>query len=355
MSLRTPNGPVLTITPDELTPGFLGEMFRDGVKAVVLSQDERVALLWEECIPSANRSGCKNNREVLPWHGSLTDIAKNHRSEGWAPAGRGDLLCYIPGNLGYTARKYSLSKEPLTGKIESYPAQMNSNGTTYQVPGFVRDTIWDLMNDISLSLFPKGYLPEDYEVIFERLKYDDNFSDNVSKNILLADSCGRWSRTGHIVDAYKASMVGPFNSRIVRDFLALCCVFPFLRAPIQSMNKFLLRFDKNKIVPKGKKLIGAPHTDGRYITGLLSERHNISTEFFDGKDWQTMPISTKTLTLFPGRELPDNINIKPTNHRILIETEEKHLTPEQLNVTMVIGSRKRKDFGAGKSGIFPQI
>jgi hypothetical protein len=68
-----------------------------------------------------------------------------------------------------------------------------------------------------------------------------------------------------------------------------------------------------------------------------------------------MPMSTKTLTLFPGRDLPDDISIEPTNHRILIETEEKPLRPDQANVTMIIGSRKRKDPGTGRANIFSQI
>lgn len=178
--------------------------------------------------------------------------------------------------------------------------------------------------------------------MLERLKYDDNIEDTVKKMDLIMDSCGLWSKIGHEVDHYKGSMVGPFNLKYVRDITALLCLIPITRSLIQALNNLFYISDKKIQVPDGAKLIGIAHTDGRYVTCLFSSRDQIRTEFYDGRTWNELPVLAHTLTIMPGREVPNHYRIRPTTHRVLVADSKCSSHSRAMNITFVLGARKRR-------------
>ena len=144
------------------------------------------------------------------------------------------------------------------------------------------------------------------------------------------------SKIGRAVDTYKGLLVGPFDYRYLRDAIALLCVVPGQGRLIRALNELLRPLSRMKNPPKHTRIIGQPHSDGRIITCLASDRDVIRTELYDGKRWVELPMTPDALYILPN-SIPSEYRVEPTFHRVLHIGQDARSPSTRPNVTLVVG------------------
>jgi hypothetical protein len=326
-STACPNA-IVKISGEELTPGRLREMFRNGAKTAILVDNDQVRRIWEGLLSSNNSNSLAVDNRARFWENHLLSIARNHVS---GDTDVGDMLRFIPGSLAYIACKAIIF--PSGQKMRVIPDHFWVGNQQATLPEDILRTTWDLMSDILKSMLPSSSVYPSYAVAIERLKYPGH-SDLDQMYTLLADSGGAWTRLGHKLDAYKGTAVGPFDLKAIRDLYAWCCLMPGVGLLLRKLNSLLKDFSR-KSVPEATRLIGTPHVDDlKVVTALASDRNVIKTEVYDGRHWVELPLSYDSLAIFPSRQASKQLGVAPTWHRVLqIERDDEPATLRQ-NVTL---------------------
>jgi hypothetical protein len=338
---------IAKISIEDLRPGSLYEIFRNGKKAVILENDSRVLQLWNDLF-DANDSVGTENGEIHPWDGSLVDMARNNQSgdpnnkSAFPRDNAGDTMFFIKGSLAYIARKIVLFKDENSQILRTYPESFINENTQFFLPEHIRQTTWKLGADIFNSALPTEAELPSYCMLIERLKYKDCLADLDKIFGLLDGSGGRWGKFGRKLDSCIATAAGPFSYRFVNILYALASQVPGISKILYKQNEYFRRLSKMKYVDEDSMIIGAPHTDGRLFTCLSSLRKSIKTEIFDGKQWIELPLTNHSLAIFPGRGLENLCGIKPTIHRILQLNQNIKSNPAATNRSLIFGFRPKE-------------
>lgn len=315
---------IVHCSADTPSAGHLGKLFQGGAKAILLD-DHRAAWIWKRMIESPSPSSSLASEILSPKADFLFRIARNHIDRNLSA---GDMLRFTPGGIGHIARKI-LFRRKENGAYETLPSHFSGD----TVPQDLLDTGWDLMSDILRSTFPAHRPPPAYKVSLEVLKYPDSYEEIESIESLLRDSSGKWARLGLAVDTWKAQAAGLFDVKFIRDCTAFASLAPGLGKILGTMNGWMVPMS-HKSVPNGFSIVGAPHCDGgKILTALLSERGTLSTELHTGQQWQTLPMSSRTLAILPSKQMDPQLGIPPTLHRILIK-DRLNGVPAKPNITL---------------------
>jgi len=302
-----------------------------------VENDDRILKLWDALFGSDDGKR-EYSREVLPWEGSLLDMARNHHARKDVGSHIGDVLFYSQCHLAYIARKIILFEDTDNKKLRTIPECFFNGSRRFILSERIRKLVWELGSEVFQSATPAGSKPPSYRMSIERLKYEDCFSDVEKMTLLLKNSSDIWSRIGRKVDDQKKTAAGPLNRRYVSDLFGLLCQIPGIRFFVRRLNEFFRSSSKMESIEDNAKIIGQSHTDGRLITCCSSVRHSIKTEIFDGKNWIELPLTRDLLAIIPGSGL-ENYGIYPTMHRVLHLTGTNRSASTGTNKTLILGLR----------------
>jgi hypothetical protein len=332
---------IVRVSRDDLKPGSLATLFKSGAKAVILTGDQRVYQLWNGLF-GAKLCGSEKNGDIEPpWESSLLNTARNHRS---GDMNLGEMLRFVPGSFAHSARKTIVFQAPDQQQhLQTIPKNYFNNNRGMTFPQNLLRTAWDLMSEIVSSTSLDGPGDPPYAVAIEQLKYPSSSVDLDKIFELLSDSGGKWTQIGHRLDAYKATAMGPFNTRVVRDLFAVLSLVPGFRSLLHQANGFLTGLD-HKNVSEGMRIVGDPHVDSeKVLTALASDRDVLITEVYDGKRWVELPLSPDTLTILPCEKMT-KYRVAPTVHRILIKDRTLTSTLSKSNATLGLAVVERGKF-----------
>src|SRR5690606_14087341 len=144
------------------------------------------------------------------------------------------------------------------------------------------------------------------------------------------------------MDMLREEAQGPLRHPGVSDLFAALSMAGPLRRGLERVNARFASSSRTAI-PDGTLLIGKAHYDGRYFSAMCSDRSNISTEIFDGRQWHELPMNRDHLIVLPGLDAQSAFGIRPTLHRILHRSNEAQGAdaPTAENVTLLFGTVKR--------------
>lgn len=318
----------MELTQDGLQPGIIGDLFRNGTRAVHLQHDDRILELWSELVMAQKDTG------RAFWQRSLADFSRNHLA---MQMDVGDLLRFCPGLFGHIARKAILYREAEDRSIKMIPEYFWCNGERETWPQDILQVAWALASDIFQSALPNTFDYSQYAVALELLKYPSCEAELEDIFNLLADSSGGWTRIGQQLDTYKVMAEGPLDTKGLRDLFALASLVPGLRQPLHALNRLLRPFSRYP-APLDAHLIGAAHTDtSRAITCIGGDRDRITTEIHDGHQWHQLDFTPNSLFIFPADLMSEELNFQPTVHRYSTTKDRTRPTVEKPNVTLLLG------------------
>lgn len=320
--------PIVHCSADIASPGKLGKLFQAGAKAVLLD-DHRAAWIWKRMIEIPSPTSSLASEIFSSKDDFLFRIARNHIDRNLSA---GDMIRFTTGGFGHIARKIVFIRKE-NGTYETLPSHFSGDA----IPQDLLDTAWNLMSDILRSTFPAHCPPPAHKVGLEILKYPDSYEEIECIESLLRDSSGQWARFGRVMDAWKAQAAGLFDVKFIRDGVAFASLFPGLGKVLGTMNRWMVPMS-HKSVPNEFSIVGAPHCDGgKIVTALLSERGSLSTELHTGQQWQTLPMSSRTLVILPSKQLDPQLGIPSTLHRILIKNSSSKM-PAKPNITLSLSA-----------------
>lgn len=337
---------VVEVSRSDLKPGKLAALFSQGTRAVILSDDDRVGRIWDGLQPTQHRIGETIDASGPFWDEGLITLARNHRDGDLFV---GDMLRFTQNTIGHIARKTTVFPDPLTGEMETIPQAFWRGDDQVRLPDTVTQTSWELITDVLRSSLPATCDIGEYAASVEQLKYPTD-ADLDMILTLLADSSGGFARLGRKIDRERMMLRGPFALPKIRELLALTSLIPGVRHLVSRMNAFWVHRDE-KDIPRETRIIGAAHVDGsKFVTALASDRDVLRTQVRDGDSWYDLPLTTRTLAIFPSEKLSLQCGIEPTTHRILIKTNRDESHPITSNVTMslCVVERPRDSDGRGR-------
>ena len=318
---------------EEFVPGRLGERFRGGAKAVVL-EDPRATDIWQRLLGPQALAASAGNGSSFPWDSSFPRMVRNHLAGN---IDAGDMLRFIPGGIGYIARKIILFPTE-DGSIDTQPVHFSH----IAMPQELLRLVWELMTDILHSTFPARDSLPPYVVTIEVLNYPFSFDEVEQVAALLSDASGGFTKLGLRMDTWKVQAAGLFAIRYLRECLAVASLIPGLHELLDTLNRQMILFSDQQ-VPEGARIVGDPHYDGtKIVTALLSERETLTTEIHTGKQWVKLPLSTDRLAIFPSQQIDPGLGIHPTFHRILIQEHPPMEPPVKRNITLCLTALPRR-------------
>jgi hypothetical protein len=325
----------------DLTPGKLGELFCRGAKTILIVDDSRVGWLWQELVGRDAETAANVGSTLKLWETNIRNIARNHRSGDILA---GDMLRFVPGLYAHLARKIILFPEADGKEFRTVPEYFWVDNQPMMFPKATFHVAYELISDIITSIFPAAYnspWQSDTCVAIEILKYLNTPEDADQMSTLLADAGSRWTLMGHRLDTHKAMAVGAFNTRFVRDLFAFASLIPGVRRWLHMMNR-LARSYESKNVPETFRVIGKPHVDsGKIFTALVSDREELKTEVYDGNRWLELPLTPRSIAIFPSPALSKECGIAPTAHRILQRTAKRcRDNLHKPNITLIFAAAK---------------
>lgn len=322
---------IVEITPDELKPGNLWRIYKEGARAIHLKEDDRIGRLWTGLTVSKQGDF---NRPF--WENSLASFARNHMK---SQTDVGDMLRFSPRSWGHIARKVILYSEPSNGKLKTIPEKFWSESEEQMFPMEFLQIAWQLATDIFKSNLPANVSSPDFAVSVELLKYPDSLSDLKDLFDLLEDSDGgRWTKIGRKLDAYRAMVMAssPFDKKLISTIYKHGSMIPGVNLILHQLNKTLYQ---HYACSEEVDIIGPPHTDAiRSFTLLAGDRDAIITEIFDGNRWHELNLTPKSLHIFPSDLLSKELELEPTIHRYSIKKEigDKNIRSKP-NLTLLLG------------------
>lgn len=336
------SSPVIELSRDDLDPGKVGELLRNGAKSVILMDDPRVGCIWKGFLGCQDAEGAIADKSSLPWDTSLLNVTRNH-----VPGNMrlGDMIRFVPGGYAHIARKMIVFPSDDGERMQSVPQCFWDGDCQVRFSQQTLRTAWDLMSDVLRSTLPADFQWPRYAVKVELLKYPNSSDELENMFGLLADAAGGWTRLGHVLDCNKSMCNNVLGTRLNRlnDCVAWGSLIPGLRSLIRLAVNSLAKRNGNA-VPENTRLVGGPHVDGsKVINGLASERDTLKTEVYDGKHWWELPLTNDTLAIFPSQKIYKQLGIAPTTHRILMDRESRSHVDGKPNITLNIGIVDRPD------------
>lgn len=329
------------LTCNDLTPGKLGELFRRGAKAILLVDDSRAGWLWQELVGREGGAASNVGNTLKPWDSGVRDMARNHRL---GDVTAGDMLRFIPGLYAHIARKIVIFPEADGKELRTVPEYFWVDNQQMMFSKAIFHTAYELISDIVTSIFPASYdspLHSTTYIAIELLKYLDTPEDMEQMSALLADTASRWTLMGYRLDTYKAMAVGAFDTRFIRDLFAFASLVPGVRHWLHMINRLVKSYEF-KNVPEMFEIIGKAHLDsGKIFTALVSDREDLKTEIYDGSRWLELPLTPRSLAIFPSQAISKKLGIAPTVHRVLQKTAKRRCGIRKPNVTLILAAAGR--------------
>ncbi|AEG49856.1 hypothetical protein Sphch_2195 [Sphingobium chlorophenolicum L-1] len=317
----------------DLEPGSLARLFGAGHAAVLVRCPEIVAELWSGLL--------EDSAEQMPWEAPLIDIARNYHGSGDITASLGDLFYFQPGRHGYIARKMALSRDGREGQVSARPAHFVQGTGQYRPGQALLDKCWTVGGRLMAALAPEGTPPADFQIVVQRLKYQENAADFARLDALARNSLGRWGRAGCALDERRWQAAGMLSPRGLSDLYGLLADAPFVGPLVRSLNRLALRSDRSRDMAPGQRLIEGAHFDYRYFSALCGQRDHMLTQVFADGRWVDLPIDRDTLAVFPGSMATQAYGVRHVLHRVLhVERPgpEQSGNPRTDDVTLLIGS-----------------
>lgn len=324
---------IAELTYQDLEPGALARLFRAGHPAVLVRCPEIVGPLW--------RGLLEDPAEQMPWEAPLVDMARNYHGSGDITASLGDLFYFQPGRHGYIARKMALSRDTREGRVTMRPAHFVQGAGHYAPRQALLDQCWALGAQLMAALAPEGSPPAMFQVVVQRLKYQETMGDFDRLGALARNSLGRWGRAGCALDERRWQAAGALSPRGLSDLYGLLADAPVIGRLAQGLNRLALRRDRSRAIAPGQRLIEGAHVDYRYFSALCGQRDHMLTQVFADGRWIDLPIDRATLAVFPGSMATQAYGVRHVLHRVLhVEKEDQGGTgnPRTDNVTLLIGS-----------------
>lgn len=317
----------------DLEPGSLARLFGAGHAAVLVRCPEIVAELWHGLL--------EDSAEQMPWEAPLVDIARNYHGSGDITASLGDLFYFQPGRHGYIARKMALSRGESEDHVTVRPAYFVQGSRQHRPSQAVLDQCWAIGGRLMAALAPEGTPPRDFQIVVQRLKYQESAGDFDRLDALARNSLGRWGRAGCALDERRWQAAGMLSPRGLSDLYGLLADVPVIGWLLRRMNRVLLRRDRSRDIAPGQRLIEGAHFDYRYFSALCGQREQMLTQIFVDGRWIDLPIDRAALAVFPGSMATQAYGVRHVLHRVLhVEKPEQDrpCNARTDNVTLLIGS-----------------
>ncbi|WP_150292010.1 2OG-Fe(II) oxygenase family protein [Sphingobium estronivorans] len=317
----------------DLEPGSLARLFGAGHAAVLVRCPEIITELWRELL--------ENPAEQMPWEAPLVDIARNYYGSGDITASLGDLFYFQPGRHGYIARKMALSHDRDADHVTARPAYFVQGGQHYSTGQAILDQCWSIGWRLMTAMAPQGNPPADFQVVVQRLKYQESVEDFDRLDALARNSLGRWGRAGCALDERRWEAAGPLSGRGLSDLYGMLAHVPVIRRMVAAINRGLLRRDRSRTIAPGQRMIEGAHVDYRYFSALCGQRDHMLTQIFVDGQWIDLPIDRNMLAVFPGSMAMRDYGVPHVLHRVLHvgkDGAEASGNPRTDNVTLLIGS-----------------
>jgi hypothetical protein len=288
--------------------------------------------------------------EQLPWRAPLVDIARNHHSRGDLGGNVGDMYYFSQGRLAHIARKFELERDAADAPIRSVPEAFVQGEGRYVTPDETRAVCWDITDRVMRSMIPEGRSDVPYRVVIHRLKYEDQQIDIDRLTALAEDAVGRWAQLGARIDRNREVARGPLAAKGLSDIYALLSLAPPLRRALGPINRAFGRGDALHQVNGRSVIIGKPHYDERFFSGLCGTRRTVKTEALIGGKWIELPIGLDSMVIVPGLLARTYLGVEPVLHRVLHEETEKDAVstavaggrgaePGTSNITLLFGTK----------------
>ncbi len=319
--------PIVSLDKQQLTPGRIGEILRQGTRAVELSGDWRIKLIWDACVGNTGSS-----RPF--WENGILEFAKHHHKGN---TNAGDMLRFLPGSFGHIARKMVVYPADDGQRMWTLPEKYSTEGSSEEIDQDILRHAWEVTSDILVSMLPADQKLANYGVTLQLLKYPDSVNDLQRMFDLFADSSGGWMAFGQQLDKYRSECCEKLDVRLLRDVYAFGSLVPGVRQALVGINRYLSRHDRFK-QPEGGFTIGKPHVDGtRLFTCLGGDRDRITTEVHDGESWHKLDMKDDSLYVFPAGVMSEELGIVPTLHRYFVDDDRSEAVNPPPNVTLVLG------------------
>jgi hypothetical protein len=307
---------ISSISPKELQGDELARLFVNGAKAVMVRDDDRIHRLVDAILEWFGADEPHSASLQSPFGKNLLNLARNHIAGNRL---LGDILRFEPGRIVHTARKFIVYGSAIDQSLRTFPDRFYVGNHCALVPCMIKELVSNLMSEIFSSSFPWSHsFHSSYAIEVEVLTYPGSRSDVEAIGNTLADSFGRWSRWGYLIDAYRNNAYGIFDVKIIRDFYALCSLLPGIGRLLRFLNT-RMAVARTGPLPDDYFLLGRPHVDdGRYITALTGCRENLHTQILGAGAWIPLEVSPNALAIFPSQRITQSSAIPATYHRILL-------------------------------------
>ena len=310
------------------------------VPALVLEGDNRIDALVASTLEWLGLDE-ESARRGAPAFDNIFDLARNHR-EGNTRVG--DMLRFVPKLFGHVARKFLVYPGAGDNSLKTFPEAFYSGTQLVPVPRQIAESGWNLISEVLESTLPAAARGFAYAVEVDVLVYPTSSShvDRVSALLadgsLLADSAGSagfWSRLGHRIDARKNHAAGVFQTKGIKDLFAILSLVPGLSRLTEAMND-KISAGQEGATPKDFHMMAPSHVDRtRYVTGLMGRRANLDTQVLWGDRWISLPVTEKSIAIFPSARISSVSDIPATRHRVLVhEPPSRASTAGSRNVTV---------------------
>jgi hypothetical protein len=245
----------------------------------------------------------------------------------------GDVFYAAPPVLTYVARKMVIHRAP-SGELVARPGILRQDRGDFQMPGATVRMVWELASLLLEALAPPGWKLEDPTVALERLHYDESLEELGHRVKLTETSLGAWARLGCAIDRNWAEVAPPLRRPYLRTAVAFGQELPRIGPWIEKLNRSLRERDELNRLPSGMAFAGEAHNDARLFSCLTSHREVIRTEFLSEDGWRELPLTSDSLTIFPGTLATAHLGLEPTFHRVLNTGAHR---PGSTNSTLLLG------------------
>lgn len=327
-------GHIVRLDAAELVPGRLGECFRAGAVAAIISGAPAVSGLEQRLLAEP---------ATMPWTSPLYQLATNLLPNDDLTEALGDVYYFKPGRHSYIARKLEIMAQGATLAVR--PSGFRTGEEDQPVPADLVADCWQFCSLLLASLRPLSAGSIDtgppVRVCVQRLKYADSQASHQALFAMVRNSLGPWARIGYALDRRREEMRGPLGRRGVSDALALLELVPLMHRPIGWLNGVAARHDTRGNLPPGASLLVKAHLDTRYFSALCGTRHNLQTEVWAGNRWLPLPLNHDDVAVMPGAIAQKRLGIKATLHRVLQTDAQANdgIDPRLRNVTLLLGAK----------------
>lgn len=323
---------IVDLEREELTPGLLASVFKSGAQIIVVKGFADVRRAWDLLTDDPN--------EQLPWRAPLVDIARNHYARGDLGSNVGDMYYFSQGRLAHIARKFELERDGAGAPIRSIPEAFVQGEGRYVTPDETRELCWQITDAVMRSMIPSERSDVRYRVVIHRLMYESHQADIERLTSLAEDAVGRWAQLGAQIDRNREVARGPLSSTGVSDVFAMLSLASPLRRALAPINRVFARGDTLHKVDGGAVIIGKPHYDGRFFSGLCGTRSAVHTEALIGGKWVELPIGLDRMVIVPGLLAKTYLGVDPVLHRVLHKEADYDADhPASPNITLLFGTK----------------